>query len=320
MAAPPVGRYKIGPITEKDTLVEYAMTPRHTVKTFQVGDAIQHLAPGSEESSILPDLREVLPLIKEMPVYEDDVFIIASAKTGTHWTWEIVNMLMKGTTDYEKMSKARRQLEFHYPDEFKDMPRPRVFNTHLLLHHIPKQAIEKKCKVIVVQRNPKDTVVSLFYHMKASGAFDAETTFSEFLSAWMKLETVTNHNWFYYTKKLQEMLYDQTNLPIHNVYYEDMKSNPVGEVKKIVEYLGINRADDFIHQVVDKCCFDNLKKADDTKVSALEGIPKQAFSFMYRKGEVGDWKNHFTVADNEEFDRIYNEKMNGIKFTYKYTL
>ncbi|CAC5423234.1 SULT1 [Mytilus coruscus] len=215
MAAPPVGRYKIGPRTEKDTLIEYAITPRSTVKSLQVGDAIQHLAPGSEDSSFLPDIREILPLIQEMmPVYEDDVFIIAHAK----------------------------------------------------------------------------------------------------------IETDTNHNWFYYTKKLQEMLYDQTDLPIHNVYYEDMKSNPVDEVKKIVEYLGINRADDFIHQVVYTCCFDNLKKADNTKVAAIEGVPKQAFSFMYRKGEVGDWKNHFTVAENEEFDRIYNKRMKDIKFTYKNTL
>ena len=37
-------------------------------------------------------------------------------------------------------------------------------------------------------------------------------------------------------------------------------------------------------------------------------------------GEVGDWKNHFTVAQNERFDQIYNEKMKDIKFSYKYTI
>jgi hypothetical protein len=107
--------------------------------------------------------------------------------TGSHWTWEIINMLMKGTTDYEKMSKARRQLEFHMPAEFDDMPRPRVFNTHYLLHHIPKQAVEKKCKIIVVQRNPKDVVVSMYYHLKGMGMLIGDTTFDEFLSAWMNL-------------------------------------------------------------------------------------------------------------------------------------
>lgn len=107
--------------------------------------------------------------------------------TGSHWTWEIINMLMKGTTDYEKMSKARRQLEFHMPAEFDDMPRPRVFNTHYLLHHIPKQAVEKKCKIIVVQRNPKDVVLSMYYHLKGMGMLIGDTTFDEFLSAWMNL-------------------------------------------------------------------------------------------------------------------------------------
>jgi hypothetical protein len=30
-------------------------------------------------------------------------------------------------------------------------------------------------------------------------------------------------NWFYYTKKLEEMIFHQDDVSIHNVYYEDLK-------------------------------------------------------------------------------------------------
>ena len=37
-------------------------------------------------------------------------------------------------------------------------------------------------------------------------------------------------------------------------------------------------------------------------------------------GEVGDWKNWFTVAQNEEFDRIMAEKMKNISHRFQYVL
>jgi hypothetical protein len=36
----------------------------------------------SGEYSHIPNIREVLPLVQEMPVHDDDVFLIAHAKTG----------------------------------------------------------------------------------------------------------------------------------------------------------------------------------------------------------------------------------------------
>jgi hypothetical protein len=32
---------------------------------------------------------------------------------------------------------------------------------------------------------------------------------------------------------------------------------------------------------------------------------------------IGDWKNHFTVSQNEEFEAIADEKMKGSIFNYR---
>ena len=41
---------------------------------------------------------------------------------------------------------------------------------------------------------------------------------------------------------------------------------------------------------------------------------------MFFAGVVGDWKNWFTVAQNEEFDTLYQEKMKGSKLKIRFEI
>ncbi|XP_060561308.1 cytosolic sulfotransferase 1-like [Ruditapes philippinarum] len=104
-------------------------------------------------------------------------------------------------------------------------------------------------------------------------------------------------------------------LPIHLVYYEDLKEKTLQEVCRLGKFLGIENKDGLFEAISEKCKFENMVK--DKQPYLFPGEALEGFTF-YRKGDVGDWKNWFTVAQNEHFDKIYNEIMETSKHKFRY--
>ena len=78
-------------------------------------------------------------------------------------------MLVHGTVDYRKDIKVALMLEISFNlDIFNKAESPRVINTHLPYHWLPKKHIENGGKIIHVTRNPKDMYVSYFHHAASS--------------------------------------------------------------------------------------------------------------------------------------------------------
>ena len=90
--------------------------------------------------------------------------------TGTHWTWEIVNMLLTQNDEYTDKTKETAFLEFVDDlNKVEHISSPRILNTHVPYGWLPNQHIEKMRKIIHVVRNPKDVFVSYFHFKKNFG-------------------------------------------------------------------------------------------------------------------------------------------------------
>merc|ERR1719239_816062 len=114
-----------------------------------------------------------------MEIRDDDVLLISFPKTGTHWTLAIMQMLRAKSTDCT--FQPINLLEMGGFMRAGNMTSPRWLNTHLPYRYVPKQAFEKKIKMVIVNRNPKDQMVSMFHHLSSMvGQTAWEGTFEHF--------------------------------------------------------------------------------------------------------------------------------------------
>nr|KAG5689056.1 hypothetical protein BaRGS_010590 [Batillaria attramentaria] len=125
------------------------------------------------------------------------------------------------------------------------------------------------------------------------------------------------------------------DVPVFSLSYEDMKKDPVSNIKRLAKFLEVDVSDKLCEEIAEACSFHRMKEfeKEKEKVKFGEGeadpLPAEGANkdgqegrlkpVIYRKGETGDWKNYLTVAMSEQIDAMAEEKMKGLPFTLQYT-
>ncbi|CAL1543635.1 unnamed protein product [Lymnaea stagnalis] len=267
------------------------------------------------------DFRSHARAVRSMEMRPDDILICSYPKSGLHWQQEMVHMLMQKTSEITSGETSMGFLDMMPQAHFKALPSPRFLVTHMPYRYVPKQAFEKNVKIIHLERNPKDVFVSFYNHMnKNVPPLDYAGTFEQFF--YLNIEVG-----YYYGDLFDYLMEWQTgkeahpDCPIFTSVYEDMKLDPIGGVKKLNTFLGTGCSDELCEQITLACSFDKMKEhKEKTAQPEMVAMFKDKKIPFYRKGDVGDWKNYFNDAMNDEYDKEYKRRMSDYKTVYKYTL
>ncbi|XP_068919844.1 sulfotransferase 1A1-like isoform X2 [Petaurus breviceps papuanus] len=261
---------------------------------------------------------EALEEMKDLQVWPDDVLISTYPKSGTTWVSEILDRIYHWG-DQEKCQQAPifhrvPFLEFKVPEfpsgmeVLKETPAPRLLKTHLPLSLLPQALLDRKIKIIYMARNAKDVAVSYFNFYKMAKVHPDPGTWEDFLETFMT-EKVSYGSWYQHVKEWWEL---RKQYPLLYLFYEDMKKDPKREIQKITEFVGQPLPEDILDQIVQQTSFKKMKENPMTNYSTIpDEIMDHTISPFMRKGTTGDWKNTFTVAQNERFDADYEKKMAG---------
>ncbi|KAJ8308487.1 hypothetical protein KUTeg_013361 [Tegillarca granosa] len=239
---------------------------------------------------------------------------LKNIKNGTHWLWEITSMLLNGKAEHIDTVKEKFELEFLPQSAYNSISSPRVLNSHLYFKQLPTDTINKQCKIVYIDRNPKDVAVSFYNHHKKITVYQYDGKWENYCYRFMR-GLVDFGSWFDYVKNWENVIKQEKDYPVHLINYEDLKENGFEEVKKLAKFLGVEEDIQLFKSIYEVCQFDNLKKKKD-EIEELD-YWKNSTPGMYRKGIAGDWKNWFTVKQNEDFNQIYEDKMKDSNTKYQ---
>ncbi|CAK8681125.1 unnamed protein product [Clavelina lepadiformis] len=290
---------------------------------------------------------------------EDDVLIAAYPKTGTTWMNLIVKTLIYFddkellemlktylTRVHTVLERGTRNLSFLQLISFLNFPvaykvklvrlillfaavnydildklpwKRKIWGTHLPAPLINMERLKKNgCKIICTIRNPKDQVVSWFHMTRNMSHYNLEPMRRHFPKDWNAFFESYIHGKQPLVSKEGEWYLDYV-LSWHNyrnesnvlfVVFEDLLKNPAKEIRKIANFLGVRRSEEEIEEIVEATSFRKAKEEAPDVDRAIN---------FFRKGEVGDWKNHLTVAQSQLMDEKIKQKLVGtdIRFIYE---
>ncbi|XP_054774331.2 sulfotransferase 1A1-like [Lytechinus pictus] len=278
-------------------------------------------------------MPEIFDALQTWITRPDDVYIVTCPKSGTHWIMEIAFLIMNDL----QLDKINREanlfaLDFAIANNNENTTKvtpgheimaqwksPRIMVSHILEEFAPEQ-IKKGSKVIYFARNPKDVAVSYFKFI--GDTLPAEMGGWKGYLPYFLSDKMISGGWFRHVKGWWA-LRNQPN--ILWCKYEDFHKDLRGNIKRVAEFLERPLSDEKLDKLVELTEMKGMRKTyqdiEDTMGDTGKAITQLFGHLPYlRKGKVGDWKNEFTVAENEYFDDVYHKNMDNTGIEVQFEL
>ncbi|XP_072436596.1 sulfotransferase 6B1-like [Chiloscyllium punctatum] len=240
----------------------------------------------------------------------EDLVIASYPKCGFNW----VNLLLRDIAfvnqneSEDGKSGVRSQLkllEFENAGNYEGMkndPSPRIYGTHSHYNNLPPSIHEKKTKILVVFRNPKDNAVSYYHFCQNNPLLPTFSSWDEFFRKYMTGEVCWSS--YFDHALVWEKHFDDENVKI--ITYEELKEDLAKGVQSIAEFFGLSLSEEQIQEIAGRGTFQAMSDNAEKTHSSFGKV-------IFRKGVVGDWKTLFTKEQSEEMDAKFEACLAGTK-------
>jgi hypothetical protein len=240
-----------------------------------------------------------------------DVCYTSYPKSGSTWLAHVlVRLLNGGEVPADKTLRDCLHWiasSWTYPrsrEELDALPSPRILKSHMPYQMaVGGTPSEAPCKYLYIARNPKDVAVSYYYFERGSdwsGRYDGPW------EHWLELflnGRVQRGDWFDHALSWWAHR-DAPNVLF--LKYEDLLLDFETELERLASFLDCELSPGVAARIAEKTSFDEMRQAGFSNMHEIPGMES-----FFRKGKIGSWREQFTAAESEAFDRIYAERMSG---------
>ncbi|KAJ3695289.1 hypothetical protein LUZ60_000666 [Juncus effusus] len=256
-----------------------------------------------------------------------DLFLASYPKSGTTWLKALVFAVMTRTsypinqhpllTNNPHQCIAYMEKEFSMNLSFvvEAIPSPRVLSTHLPYSLLPNSIIDADCKIVYVCRDPKDVFVSMYHFAcELNKEGDHKVLLNELFPMYCDGVSTFGPIWDHVLGFWRKSVERPENILF--LKYEDMLVEPKNHVKRLAEFVGrafteVEEEQGVIEQIIELCSLQKLKNLEVNKTTwRPPGFNDKHASrtAFFRKGMVGDFRNHMTSEMAQTLDDIIDEK------------
>jgi hypothetical protein len=241
-------------------------------------------------------------------IMNKNIIVLSHRRSGTHLTIDLIKNNFKKYSYHNYITINETSLKEKY-SERKTNKYPYIFKSHLanpiVMNDEKLLALFKESKIILVSRNKKDTLVSLYEFNKKNDPVN-DIPFSEFLryKEYYKEFNKTMNKIEYIKEFYSSWNLNKNEFDLLDINYEDI----IRDYKKVISDIAYfidekpnkKSKDIRIHSKIMSYYLRAKKKLFKTL-----GLKTNFTAVTYRKGKIGDSRNYFSPDDI----RFYNQIM-----------
>jgi hypothetical protein len=217
---------------------------------------------------------------------EEDVFIVGYPKSGNTW----MQCLLAGAIYGVDLELAPDSLvhdfvpDVHYKRFYKRYSSPVFFKSHAL-------PVPEYRRVVYLVRDGRDAMVSYWHHLQATNRHELD-----FLKLVQAGEGLFPCKW---PDHVRQWLANPYKSRMIIVRYEDLKQDPVLELRRILDFAGVQRDLAVIQRAAQKASFAAMQERERRLGWENPQWPKD--KAFVRRGAVGSYADEMPMAVQEAF-------------------
>jgi len=220
-----------------------------------------------------------------------DVFLVGYMKAGTTWFRNLVAGVVYGlTSEHTPFSVVWELVPNHGRRKayYKRFSTPMYFRTH----DFPQPEYRR---AVYVLRDGRDVVVSLAHHLKAVHKQDVD------LAQLIKGKAPAFGGTYKWHEHVEAWLSNPYAAEMLIVKYEDLKKDPLHEMRRFCQFAGLERDDALLEAAVANASFEKMREREARLGFGRQHWPQD--QFFVRKGQIGSHKEELSPKLLEKFMR-----------------